>query len=307
MKFIDEHRQVFGVEPICRLLSEHGWPIASSTYRAAKASLPSSRQRRDEQLTAEIRRVHRGNYRAFGARKVWLTLNREGTPVARCTVERLMRQENLRGVVRGKTVRTTIADHSAARPADLVERDFTADAPNRLWVADFTYVPTWAGMVYVAFVIDAFSRRIIGWRAATTMRTSLVLDALEMAIWARGRTGVTNLSGLIHHNDAGSQYTSIAFTDRLITAGVDASVGSVGDAYDNALAESTIGLYKTELIRNLGPWRDCDHVEIATLEYLDWYNHRRPHSGAADLPPALFEALYPDNTTRLTETGTQPN
>ena len=179
MSFIDEHRQVFGVEPICRLLTECGWPIASSTYRAAKTRPPSQRQRRDEQLTQHIRRVHRGNYHAFGARKVWLTLNREGTPVARCTVERLMRADNLRGLVRGRKVyRTTIADDTAARPADLVQRDFTADAPNRLWVADFTYVPTWAGMVYVAFVIDAFSRRILGWRAATTMRTSLVLDAI---------------------------------------------------------------------------------------------------------------------------------
>jgi putative transposase len=304
--YIDEHRHLFGVEPICRVLSEHGWPIASSTYRAAKAALPSVRQRRDERLTQEIRRVHRGNYHAFGARKVWLTLNREGTPVARCTVERLMRQHGLRGVVRGRRVRTTVADEFATRPADLVQRHFLADAPNRLWVADFTYVPTWNGMVYVAFVIDAFARRILGWRAATTMKTSLVLDALEMAIWARGRTGVTDLAGLVHHNDAGSQYTSIAFTDRLITAGVDASVGSVGDAYDNALAESTIGLYKTELIKNLGPWRDCDQVEIATLEYVDWYNHRRPHSGAADLPPAVFETLYAHNSPRLDETGTQP-
>jgi putative transposase len=307
VSFIDEQRQVFGVEPICRVLTEHGWPIASSTYRAVKAGLSSSRQRRDERLAPEIRRIHRGNYRAFGARKVWLTLNREGTPVARCTVERLMREHGLRGVTRGRTVRTTVADESATRPADRVQRNFTADAPNRLWVADFTYVPTWNGMVYVAFVIDAFARRILGWRAAATMKTSLVLDALEMAIWARGRIGVTDFSGLIHHNDAGAQYTSIAFTDRLIVAGVDASVGSVGDAYDNALAESTIGLYKTELIKNLGPWRDCDHVEIATLEYVDWYNHRRPHSGAADLPPAIFETIYPHNNTRLNQTGAQPN
>jgi putative transposase len=307
VSFIDEHREVFGVESICRVLTEHGWRIASSTYRAVKAGLPSVRQRRDQRLAQEIRRVHRSNYHAYGARKVWLTLNREGTPVARCTVERLMRQHGLRGVVRGRRVRTTVADEFATRPSDLVQRDFAAGAPNRLWVADFTYVPTWNGMVYVAFVIDAFARRILGWRAATTMRTSLVLDALEMAIWTRGRSGVTDLSGLVHHNDAGSQYTSIAFTDRLIAAGVDASVGSVGDAYDNALAESTIGLYKAELIRNLGPWRDCDHVEIATLEYVDWYNHRRPHSGAADLPPAVFETLYPHNSPRLNQAGTQPN
>ncbi|WP_446220646.1 IS3 family transposase [Micromonospora sp. IBHARD004] len=306
VRFIDEHKQVFGVEPICRALSEHGWQIAASTYRAACRRTPSTRSRRDAWLGQEIRRVHAANYGVYGARKVWLTLNREGVPVARCTVERLMRQLGLRGVVRGKTRRTTIAGEHAARPADLVQRRFTTEAPNRLWVADFTYVPTWSGMVYVAFVIDAYSRRIVGWRAATSMKTSLVLDALEMAIWARGRTGVTDLAGLVHHTDAGSQYTSIAFTERLAAAGVDPSVGSVGDAYDNALAESTIGLFKTELIKPRGPWRTCDHVEIATLEYVDWYNHRRPHSGAADLPPAAFEALYHPNQPRLTQPETQP-
>jgi putative transposase len=226
--------------------------------------------------------------------------------VARCTVERLMRSLGLRGAIRGKTRRTTIPDQHAARPADLVQRRFTTDRPNRLWVADFTYVPTWSGMVYVAFVIDAYSRRILGWRTATSMRTSLVLDALEMAIWARGRHGVTDLSGLIHHHDAGSQYTSIAFTERLAAAGVDASVGSIADAYDNALAESTIGLFKTELIKPGGPWRSCDQVEIATLEYVDWYNHRRLHSGAADLPPALFEALHQPTEPRLAEATSQP-
>ncbi len=306
MTYIDEHQHLFGVEPICRTLTEHGWPIASGTYRAHRQRLPSARARRDEWLTEQIRRVHAANYGVYGARKVWLALNREGIAVARCTVERLMRSLGLRGAVRGKTRRTTIADERAARPADLVQRRFTVDRPNRLWVADFTYAPTWSGMVYVAFVIDAYSRRILGWRAATSMKTALVLDALEMAIWARGRGGVTDLSGLIHHHDAGSQYTSIAFTERLATAGVDASVGSVADAYDNALAESTIGLFKTELIKPGGPWRSCDQVEIATLEYVDWYNHRRLHSGAADLPPALFETLHQPTESRLTEATSQP-
>jgi putative transposase len=306
VRFIDEHKQVFGVESICRVLTEHGWPIASSTYRAALTRMPSARARRDTWLADQIARVHADNYGVFGARKVWLVLNRQGVPVARCTVERLMRQLGLRGVVRGKARRTTIADDTHTRPTDLVQRRFDVIRPNRLWVADFTYVATWSGTVYVAFVIDAYARRILGWRAATTMHTPLVLDALEQAIWARGRAGVSDLTGLVHHNDAGSQYTSIAFTDRLLAAGVDASVGTVGDAYDNALAESTIGLYKTELIRHHGPWRGCDQVELATLEWIDWYNHRRPHTAAADLPPADFENLYDPNQTRLTEAATQP-
>jgi putative transposase len=306
VRFVDEYRKVFTVESICRVLSEHGWPIASSTYRAAIRRLPSARERRDEWLTASIRRVHADNYGVFGARKVWLTLNRQGIAVARCTVERLMCTAGLRGVVRGKARRTTIADTAAARATDLVQRRFDVTRPNRLWVADFTYVATWSGTVYVAFVIDAYSRAILGWRAATSMSTPLVLDALEQAIWTRGRAGVDDLTGLVHHTDAGSQYTSIAFTARLLDASVDASVGSVGDAYDNALAESTIGLYKTELIRRQGPWRTCDQVELATLEWVDWYNHRRPHTAAADLPPADFEALYDPSQTRLTEAATQP-
>jgi putative transposase len=306
VRFIDEHKQVFTVESICRVLTEHGWPIASSTYRAAVTRAPSARSRRDDELKAAIARVHADNYGVFGARKVWLVLNREGITVARCTVERLMSELGLRGVTRGKRRRTTIPDAHATRPADLVQRRFDVTVPNRLWVADFTYVATWSGTVYVAFVIDAYSRRILGWRAATSMSTPLVLDALEQAIWTRGRAGVTDLSGLVHHTDAGSQYTSIAFTSRLLDAGVDASVGSVGDAYDNALAETTIGLFKTELIHRRGPWRTRDQIELATLEYVDWYNHRRPHSAAADLPPAEFENLYDPNQTRLTEAATQP-
>lgn len=306
MRFIDEHKRVFGVESICRVLTGHGWKIAPSTYRAATRRLPSARARRDAWLKTQISRVHADNYSVFGARKVWLVLNREGIAVARCTVERLMRELGLRGAVRGKTPRTTIPDQLATRPADLVQRQFTPAQPNRLWVADFTYVATWSGTVYVAFVIDAYSRRILGWRAATRMTTPLVLDALEQALWTRHRAGVHDLTGLVHHTDAGSQYTSIAFTTRLVDAGVDASVGSVGDAYDNALAETTIGLYKTELIRRLGPWRTCDQVELATLEYVDWHNHRRPHTAAADLPPADFEAIYDHNQTRQTQAASQP-
>jgi putative transposase len=241
--FIDEHRSVFGVEPICRALA-----VAPSTYYAVKArqAAPSTRTQRDAWLLEQIRRVHGQTKGLYGARKVWWQLRREGIPAARCTVERLMRQHGLQGVVRGKRRRTTIADHGAERPVDLVDRDFTATAPNRLWVADFTYVMTFSGVVYVAFVIDAYSRRIVGWKADSSMRTSLVLDTLEMALWSRQRSGLPVQAGLVHHHDAGSQYTSFAFTQRLIDAGVDASVGSVGDAYDNALAESTIGLYKTE-------------------------------------------------------------
>jgi putative transposase len=204
VRFIDEHPQ-FGVEPICRVLTEHGWAIAPSTVRAYRARPASARQRRDEELAEHILRVHKENYGVYGARKVWLTLNREGIPVARCTIERLMRQLGLRGAIRGRRVRTTVADPGAARPTDLVQRQFDVTAPNRLWVADFTYVATWDGMVYVAFVVDAYARRILGWRADTTMRTSLVLDALEMAIWTRNRGGVADLTGLIHHTDAGSQ------------------------------------------------------------------------------------------------------
>lgn len=232
----------------------------------------------------------------YGARKVWLQLRREGILAARCTIERLMRKQGLEGARRGRRRRTTICDAQAQRPRDLVERDFSADRPNRLWVADFTYVMTWSGVVYVAFVIDAFSRRIVGWKADTTMKTSLVLDTLEMALWRRDRDGVPLATGMIFHNDAGSQYTSFAFTSRLIDAGVDASVGSVGDGYDNALAETTIGLYKTEKIHREGPWRTLADVELATLEWVDWYNHERLHSAAGNAPPAEYEALYLNQT-----------
>jgi putative transposase len=311
VRFIDEHkaRRVgmaglrWGVEPICAVLSEHGCPIAPSTYYDAKGRPPSARAARDERLKAAIIRVHQDNYGVYGARKVWLALNREGVPVARCTVERLMRQLGLAGARRGKRRRTTVPDPAAARPADLVGRRFSPPAPDRLWVADFTYVPTWSGMVYVAFVIDAYSRQILGWRAATTMRTALVIDALEQALWARRRDGRGSLAELVHHHDAGSQYTSIAFTERLAAAGAQPSVGSVGDAYDNALAETVIGLYKTELIKPRGPWRTCEQVEIATLHYVDWFNRQRLFEACGDIPPTELETAYYRQNTSLAEAG----
>ena len=301
MKFIAGHKDQFGVEPICRVLSQHGWQIAPSTYYDAARRQPSARARRDERLKGQITQIHKDNYGVYGARKVWLALNREGTPVARCTVVRLMRELGLHGARRGKKVRTTVADQSAARPADLVKRQFSPPAPDRLWVADYTYVPTWAGMVYVAFVIDAYSRRILGWRAATSMKTALVLDALEQALWTRRREGRGDLAGLVHHTDAGSQYTSIAFTERLAAAGVSGSVGTAGDAFDNALAESVIGLFKTELIKPRGPWRTAEQVEIATLEYVDWFNHRRLYEACGDVPPAELETAYYRQNSSLAE------
>jgi len=303
VRFVSEHKGVFGIEPICRVLSEHGCAIAPSTYYDTVGRPPSARAVRDEQLKAAITAVHQDNYGVYGARKVWLALNREGVAVARCTVERLMRELGLAGARRGKPKRTTVPDPAAARPADLVQRRFSPPAPDRLWVADFTYVPTWAGMVYVAFVLDAYSRRILGWRAATSMRTSLVLDALEQALWARSRDGHSSLAGLVHHTDAGSQYTSIAFTERLAAAGAQPSVGTVGDAYDNALAESVIGLFKTELIKPCGPWRTADQVELATLEYVNWYNQRRLFETCGDIPPAELETAYYRQNTSLAEAG----
>src|SRR5512138_955723 len=283
IEYIDAHRERFGVEPICEQL-----PIAPSTYYAAKIRPPSARSIRDDALKLEIRRVHRDNFGVYGARKVWLQLDREGIPVARCTVARLMRDLGLRGVRRGAFKVTTIADGSAVRPADLVERDFRATRPNQLWVADITFVATWAGFVYVAFVTDVFSRRIVGWRVSGSLRSDLALDALEMALWARGR----NAEGLVHHSDRGSQYLSIRYTERLAEAGAVASVGSKGDSYDNALAETINGLYKTELIRQRGPWRTVDDVELATLEWVDWFNNRRLLEPIGDIPPAEYEMLY---------------
>lgn len=265
--------------------------VTPSTYYEHRRRVPSRRQQRDEELAEQIQRVHRENYGVYGARKVWLALNRDGIRVARCTVERLMRRLGLQGAVRGTVKRTTNADPAAPRPADLVRRRFAPAAPNRLWVADITYVSTWSGWVYIAFVVDAYARRIIGWRTATSMTAVLVLDAIEHAIWTRERAG-WDVHDVVHHNDRGSQYTSIAFTERLADAGIQPSVGAVGSSYDNALAETINGLYKTELIKPRAPWRTVDHVELATAEWVDWFNHRRLYQHCGDIPPAEMEAAY---------------
>jgi putative transposase len=288
------------------VLTEHGCPIAPSTFYEVSSRRPSRRQLRDEQLIVLIKAERASNrfVAGLGARKMWLRLRSQGHDVARCTVERLMGQMGASGVIRGRRpIRTTTADPAATRPADLVDRHFAAAGPNQLWVADFTYCPTWAGMVYVAFVFDVFSRRILGWRAATSMTTPLVLDCLEHAIWTRQRDGISDLTGLVHHTDAGSQYTSIAFTDRLLHAGIDPSVGSTGDAYDNALAESQIGLFKSELIHPHGPWRDRDHLEPAVLDWVNWFNTERPHESIDDLTPVQVEDLHYRYRTGLAETG----
>jgi transposase InsO family protein len=292
--FIDAQRAEHGVEPICAQL-----PIAPSTYYEHKARqsdpqrLPP-RLRRDRALAAEIRRVHEENFGVYGARKVWRQLCREAFVVARCTVERLMRALALQGAVRGRRCRTTIADDCGERPLDRVNREFAASRPNELWVADFTYVATWAGFVYVAFVIDVFARRIIGWRVARSMGAELVLDALEQALWSR-----SGIHGVVHHSDRGSQYLSIRYTERLTDAGAQPSVGSRGDSYDNALAETIIGLYKTELIHRRGPWRHMEAVEYGTLEWVDWFNHRRLLEPIGNVPPAEREALYYQSTGQL--------
>jgi putative transposase len=287
MTFTAAHRARWGVEPICRVLQ-----FAPATYYAARTRPPSARTLRDDHLKVAIRRVWMEHLQVYGADKVWAQLKREGIDVARCTVERLMRGLGLRGVVRGKTsVRTTFGDESGSRPADLVAREFRAAIPNRLWVADLTYVKTHAGWVYLAFIIDVFSRFVVGWQVSRSLHTELALDALEMAIWVRRGE---QLDGLVHHSDRGVQYLAIRYTERLAEAGVVASVGSRGDSYDNALAESFNGLYKTELIRKRGPWRGLDDVEYATLEYVDWFNHRRLHGELGMIPPAEVEAIYYD-------------
>ena len=261
-------------------------PIAPSTYYAAKTRPPSARAARDEVLKPEIARVYAESYDGvYGARKVWKQFKRENICVARCTVARLMRDLGLSGVKRGAFKVTTVADTRADRPADLVDRKFTAARPNQLWVADITYVATWPGFVYIAFVVDVFSRMIVGWRVSNS---DLAIDALEMAVWARGG----DAHGVIHHSDRGVQYLSIRYTERLAEAGAVASVGSKGDSYDNALAETINGLYKTEVIRKRGPWRSIDDVEFATLEWVDWFNNRRLLEPIGDIPPAEFEALY---------------
>ena len=272
--------------------------IAPSTYYEHLDREPTRREVRDDELKAHINRVHGANYGVYGARKVWLTLNREGVEVARCTVERLMSDLGLRGAVRGKATTTTIADPGAARPADLVGRRFGPVAPNRLWVADLTYVSTWSGFAYVAFVTDAYARRILGWRVASTMATTMVLDSIEQAIWTRQRDGILDLKDVVHHTDRGSQYTSIRFTERLAEAGIQPSVGAVGSSYDNALAETINGLYKTELIKPGKPWRTVEDVELATARWVDWFNHRRLYEYCGDVPPAELEAAYYAQQTR---------
>lgn len=267
-------------------------PIAPSTFYDQVNREPSRRQSRDDVLKREIARVHTANYGVYGARKVWLALNREGIEVARCTVERLMAELGLAGAVRGKAKKTTIADPTAARPADLVQRRFGPPAPNRLWVADLTYVSTWSGFAYVAFVTDAYARRILGWRVAATMTTSMVLDSIEQAIWTRQQAGVLDLKDVVHHTDRGSQYTSIRFSERLAEAGIQPSVGAVGSSYDNALAETINGLYKTELIKPGKPWRTIDDVELATAQWVHWFNHNRLYEYCGDVPPVELEAAY---------------
>ena len=287
--FIDNHREEYGVEPICEVL-----PIAPSWYYEAKArerdpSRRPARKVRDEEHCTEVRRVHHeSHFGTYGQHKVWRQLNKEGYRIARCTVSRLMKRMGLRGAVRGgKRWKTTEAAPPDARPLDLVERQFSATRPNQLWVADITYVATWAGVVYVAFVIDVFSRAIVGWRVSKSLRTDLALDALEQALHAR-----RDIDGLVHHSDRGVQYLSIRYTERLAEAGIENSVGSVGDSYDNALAESIIGLYKTEVIRRFGPWRNIDHVEMATLTWVHWYNDKRLFGPLGDISPREFEDAY---------------
>lgn len=287
VRFVEDHRDAYGVEPICAVLE-----MAPSTYYEARARRADperrpSRAKRDAVLGPEIRRVWRANHGVYGAKKVWKQLRREDIAVARCTVARLMKVEGLRGVVRGRRVRTTIPEPALERPRDLVQRQFCADRPNQLWVADFTYVATWRGVVYVAFVIDVFARRIVGWRVSTSMRSDLALDALEQALYDRETDG-----SLIHHSDRGSQYLSITYTERLAAAGIEPSVGSRGDSYDNALAETVIGLFKAEVIHRAGPWKGMEDVEFATLTWVAWYNTQRLMEPLGYLPPAEYEAQY---------------
>ena len=294
--FIDAHREVHGIEPICRVL-----PIAPSTYheharrRAVPDRLPS-RAKRDARLRPEVHRVWEENFQVYGVRKVWRQLRRDGTEIARCTTARLMRQMGLSGAGRGKPVKTTISNKAAPCPGDKVNRQFYAPRPNALWLSDFTYVTTWQGFVYVAFVIDVFARRIVGWRASRSAQTGFVLDALEQALYDRRPVGK---DGLVHHSDRGAQYVSIRYTERLAEAGIEPSVGSVGDSYDNALAETIIGLFKAEVIHRRGPWRNAEAVEFATLEWVDWFNHRRLLEPIGNIPPAEAEAHYFEQLNEL--------
>ena len=288
--FIDCHRESFGVEPICRRMG-----FASSTYYAAKNREvnPSAREISDRELIPEMLRVFEDNRSVYGSNKLWHEMKREGIGISRCRVERLMRREGICGVVKGsRKPKTTVAAEDGDRASDLVDRDFTAARPNQLWIADFTYVPSWERTTYVAFVMDVFSRRIVGWRVSTSMTTDLVLDAFEMALWSRDHEGLPVGGGLTFHSDAGSQFTSYAFTGRLQEAGIAPSIGSVGDAYDNAMAESVISSFKNEEIDRNGPWKKCSDVELATLTWVDWYNRSRLHGALKYLPPLEFEENY---------------
>ena len=296
VSFVEDHRDEYGVEPICEML-----PIAPSTFyehmaRRLNPELRSDRAKRDDELRPEIKRIWKENRCVYGAEKIWRQSKREDGPVARCTVERLMRELGIAGVRRGKRFKTTIPDEAADRPADLVNRQFVADRPNQLWVADLTYVSTWRGNVYAAFVVDVFSRMIVGWRVSNSLRTDLALDALEQALHARSDT-----DGLIHHSDRGCQYLSIRYTERLAEASVDTSVGSVGDSYDNAMAETMIGLYKTEEIWKNGPWKSIEDVEFATASWVEWFNNRRLLGPIGHIPPVEYEAMYYQEATAAAE------
>jgi putative transposase len=296
--YVDSHRGEFGVEPICRVLTGHGCAIAPSTYYGAKARPLSARAGRDAVLMPILLALWVANYRVYGARKLWKAARRAGHDVGRDQVARLMRTLGIQGVRRGRRWVTTRPDAAAARHPDLVKRDFTATAPNQLWVTDVTYVATWSGVAYVCFIVDAFSRMIVGWRVASHMRTTMVLDALDMASWSRG----VRIDGLRCHSDAGSQFTSVRYGERLAELGAVPSIGSVGDSYDNALAETVNGLYKSELIRgpDQGPWRTVDDVELATLGWVHWHNTARLHGYLDDVPPAEFEAHWSETNTRTT-------
>jgi putative transposase len=296
--YIDANREEFGVEPICRTLQ-----VAPSTYYSAKKRPASARAMRDAVMLPILVALFHANYSVYGARKLWKAAKRAGHDIGRDQVARLMRTAGIRGVKRGRRVITTRPDDKAARSPDLVKRNFTATAPNQLWVTDLTYVPTWSGVAYVCFIVDAFSRMIVGWRVATTMRTEMVLDALEMARWSRG----TRLEGLVAHSDAGSQFTSIRYGERLAEIGAVPSIGTVGDSYDNALAEAVNALYKTELIRGpgQGPWRTVEDVELATLGWVHWHNNDRLHGYLDDVPPVEFEAAYAAQQADQTLVGIQ--
>jgi len=289
--YIDAHRERFGVEPICAVLSKAGTKIAPSSYYAAKTRPPSARAIADGQLLEVMRQVHRENYGVYGVRKMHAELNRRGHRIARCTVHRLMRAEGLRGISRAKGPRTTIPATGPDSRPDLLDRNFRAPAPNRVWVADITYCRTFAGWVYAAFVIDVYSRRVVGWQLSKSLRTDLALDALEMGLWTREHAG-QDTTGVIAHSDKGVQYLAVRYTQRLAEAGAVASVGSTGDSYDNALVEAFNSLFKAELVRNKGPWKSIDDLEIAVAEYIDWFNHRRLHGEIGLVPPVELEEQY---------------